>query len=103
MFQGQPELPGRDGARMDNPPAPGFRAKAGGVATLFIASTHTITGAIVGMGAARKAAAARWNNVVVAWVLTMPAAASIAVFYKLGELLRRAAARHELCLPQIMI
>ncbi len=96
---------------MNNPPAPGFRAKAGGVATLFIATalgvpvstTHTITGAIVGMGAARKAGAVRWNYVVVVWVLTMPAAASIAVFYKPGELLRRAGARHELCLPQIMI
>jgi hypothetical protein len=55
-------------------------------------TTHTITGAIVGVGAARKVAAVRWNvasDVVIAWVLTMPAAALIgAVFYKLGELLQ---------------
>jgi inorganic phosphate transporter, PiT family len=81
-------------------PVQGFCAEAGGAATLFIATalgvpvstTHTITGAIVGVGAARKVAAVRWNvasDVVIAWVLTMPAAALIgAVFYKLGELLR---------------
>jgi inorganic phosphate transporter, PiT family len=81
-------------------PVQGFCAEAGGAATLFIATafgvpvstTHTITGAIVGVGAARKVAAVRWNvasDVVIAWVLTMPAAALIgAAFYKLGELLR---------------
>jgi inorganic phosphate transporter, PiT family len=81
-------------------PVQGFCAEAGGAVTLFLATafgipvstTHTITGAIVGVGAARKVAAVRWNvasNVVVAWILTMPAAALIgAVFYKLGELLR---------------
>ena len=81
-------------------PVQGFCAEAGGAATLFIATafgvpvstTHTITGAIVGVGAARKVAAVRWNvasDVVIAWVLTMPASAMIgAVFYKLGELLQ---------------
>jgi inorganic phosphate transporter, PiT family len=81
-------------------PVQGFCAEAGGAATLFLATafgipvstTHTITGAIVGVGAARKVAAVRWNvasNVVVAWVLTMPAAALIgAMFYALGDLLR---------------
>jgi PiT family inorganic phosphate transporter len=76
-------------------PVQGFCAEAGGAATLFLATyfgipvstTHTITGAIVGVGAARKAAAVRWNvasNVVVAWILTMPAAALIgAAFYQL--------------------
>jgi PiT family inorganic phosphate transporter len=76
-------------------PVQGFCAEAGGAATLFLATyfgipvstTHTITGAIVGVGAARKVAAVRWNvasNVVVAWVLTMPAAGLIgAAFYEL--------------------
>jgi PiT family inorganic phosphate transporter len=76
-------------------PVQGFCAEAGGAATLFLATyfgipvstTHTITGAIVGVGAARKAAAVRWNvasNVVVAWILTMPAAGLIgAAFYQL--------------------
>jgi inorganic phosphate transporter, PiT family len=81
-------------------PVQGFCAEAGGAATLFLATaicvpvstTHTITGAIVGVGAARKVSAVRWNvasNVVVAWVLTMPSAAVIgAVFYLIGDLLR---------------
>jgi len=75
-------------------PVQGFCAEAGGAATLFLATyfgipvstTHTITGAIVGVGAARKVAAVRWNvasNVVTAWILTMPAAALMgAVFYE---------------------
>ena len=75
-------------------PVQGFCAEAGGAATLFLATylgipvstTHTITGAIVGVGAARKVAAVRWNvasNVVVAWILTMPAAALMgAAFYQ---------------------
>jgi len=81
-------------------PVQGFCAEAGGAATLFLATyfgipvstTHTITGAIVGVGAARKVAAVRWNvasNVVVAWILTMPAAALIgAAFYQLCKLWR---------------
>jgi inorganic phosphate transporter, PiT family len=79
-------------------PVQGFCAEAGGAATLFLATyfgipvstTHTITGAIVGVGAARKVAAVRWNvasNVVIAWILTMPAAALIgAAFYELCRL-----------------
>ena len=74
-------------------PVQGFCAEAGGAATLFMATyfgipvstTHTITGAIVGVGAARKVSAVRWNvasNVVTAWILTMPATALIgASFY----------------------
>jgi inorganic phosphate transporter, PiT family len=69
-------------------PAQGFCAETGGALTLFIAimwgipvsSTHTITGAIVGVGAARRVSAVRWNvasNIVIAWVLTLPAAAII--------------------------
>jgi inorganic phosphate transporter, PiT family len=79
-------------------PVQGFCAEAGGAATLFLATylgipvstTHTITGAIVGVGTARKVAAVRWNiasNVVTAWILTMPAAALIgAGFYQLCKL-----------------
>jgi len=81
-------------------PVQGFCAEAGGAATLFLATalgipvstTHTITGAIVGVGAARKVAAVRWNvasTVVVAWIVTMPAAALIgAIFYELYVFLR---------------
>jgi inorganic phosphate transporter, PiT family len=81
-------------------PVQGFCAEAGGAATLFLATafgipvstTHTITGAIVGVGAARKVAAVRWNvasDVVVAWIVTMPATALIgAIFFKLYEALR---------------
>jgi PiT family inorganic phosphate transporter len=67
-------------------PIQGFCAETGGALTLFLATafgvpvstTHTITGAIVGVGAARRTAAVRWNvarRIVVAWVLTLPAAA----------------------------
>ena len=70
-------------------PVGGFAAETGGAVTLFIASsfgipvstTHTITGAIVGVGAARKLSAVRWGvagNIVWAWVLTIPASAFIA-------------------------
>jgi PiT family inorganic phosphate transporter len=80
-------------------PVQGFCAEAGGSMTLFLATflgvpvstTHTITGAIVGVGAARKVAAVRWNvasNVVVAWIVTLPAAAVFgAAFYELYKLL----------------
>ena len=46
-----------------------------------VSTTHTITGAIMGVGAARRASAVRWGvaeNIVVAWILTIPAAALIA-------------------------
>ena len=67
-------------------PVQGFCAEAGGAITLFLATylgipvstTHTITGAIIGVGAARKVAAVRWNvasNVVFAWIVTLPATA----------------------------
>jgi PiT family inorganic phosphate transporter len=80
-------------------PMRGFCAETGGALTLFIATafgvpvstTHTITGAIVGVGAARRASAVRWNiaqGIVVAWVLTLPAAAAIAaVVYGVIEVL----------------
>ena len=67
-------------------PVLGFCAETGGAVTLFLATylgvpvstTHTIVGAIIGVGASRNAAAVRWkvaNRIVVAWVLTIPAAA----------------------------
>ena len=70
-------------------PMQGFCAETGGALTLFIATwlgvpvstTHTITGAIIGVGAARRVSAVRWGiagNIVVAWVITLPAAAIIA-------------------------
>jgi inorganic phosphate transporter, PiT family len=80
-------------------PTQGFCAETGGAMTLFLAThfgipvstTHTITGAIVGVGAARKVSAVRWNvasNVVVAWILTVPAAALFgSAFYMLAKLL----------------
>jgi inorganic phosphate transporter, PiT family len=82
-------------------PVQGFCAETGGAMTLFLATyfgipvstTHTITGAIVGVGAARKTAAVRWNvasNVVVAWIVTLPAAAAFgAAFYELYNFLSR--------------
>ena len=80
-------------------PVQGFCAEAGGAITLFLATyfgipvstTHTITGAIIGVGAARKTAAVRWNvasDVVLAWIVTLPAAALFgAAFYELYKLL----------------
>jgi PiT family inorganic phosphate transporter len=74
-------------------PVQGFSAETGGAITLFLATwlgipvstTHTITGAIIGVGAARRVSAVRWNvttNIVIAWVITMPAAALVgALFY----------------------
>jgi PiT family inorganic phosphate transporter len=77
-------------------PQQGFCAETGGAITLFLATslgipvstTHTITGAIIGVGAARRASAVRWGiarRIVTAWFITMPAAAAIgALFYWIG-------------------
>jgi PiT family inorganic phosphate transporter len=82
-------------------PMQGFCAETGGAITLFaatwlgipVSTTHTITGSIIGVGAARKVSAVRWNvasNIVFAWVITLPAAALIAaLFYGLTTLLAR--------------
>ncbi|TXT37249.1 MAG: phosphate transporter, partial [Comamonadaceae bacterium] len=70
-------------------PVGGFCAETGGALTLFMATalgipvstTHTITGAIVGVGATRRASAVRWGvagNIIWAWVLTIPASAFVA-------------------------
>lgn len=73
-------------------PMQGFCAETGGALTLFaatwlgipVSTTHTITGAIIGVGAARRVSAVRWGlagNIVVAWVITLPAAALISAFF----------------------
>jgi len=73
-------------------PMQGFCAETGGAITLFLATglgipvstTHTITGAIVGVGAARRVSAVRWSvakDIVVAWIVTMPMSAFIAAFF----------------------
>jgi PiT family inorganic phosphate transporter len=74
-------------------PVGGFCAETGGAMTLFLATamgvpvstTHTITGAIVGVGSVRRASAVRWGvagNIVWAWVFTIPASAFVAgIFY----------------------
>jgi inorganic phosphate transporter, PiT family len=70
-------------------PVHGFCAETGGAITLFVATalgipvstTHTITGAIVGVGSTRKVSAVRWGvagNIVWAWIFTIPASAFIA-------------------------
>jgi len=70
-------------------PVGGFCAETGGAMTLFIATglgipvstTHTITGAIVGVGSAQRASAVRWGvagNIVWAWIFTIPASAFVA-------------------------
>ena len=70
-------------------PVGGFCAETGGAITLFLATylgipvstTHTITGAIVGVGAARNVSAVRWGvagGIVWAWVLTIPCSAVVA-------------------------
>ncbi|MDG5493986.1 inorganic phosphate transporter [Niveispirillum sp. BGYR6] len=78
------------GSRLtDLKPVHGFCAETGGAITLFaatwlgvpVSTTHTITGAIVGVGSARRASAVRWGlaqGIVVAWIVTMPAAALVA-------------------------
>jgi PiT family inorganic phosphate transporter len=74
-------------------PMQGFCAETGGALTLFaatwlgipVSTTHTITGAIIGVGAARRVSAVRWGlagNIVIAWVITLPTAAAIsAIIY----------------------
>jgi inorganic phosphate transporter, PiT family len=75
----------------------GFSASAGGSIMLFAASwlgipvstTHTVTGCVIGAGAARRASAVRWGvagNVAIAWIITIPASAGVAaIFYWLAS------------------
>jgi PiT family inorganic phosphate transporter len=69
-------------------PMQGFCAETGGAMALFgatwlgipVSTTHTVTGSIVGVGAARRASAVRWGvarRIVWAWVVTLPAAAAV--------------------------
>jgi len=73
-------------------PVGGFCAETGGAMTLFLATalgvpvstTHTITGAIVGVGSVRRPSAVRWalaGNIVWAWILTIPASAAVAAAF----------------------
>ena len=76
----------------------GFSASLAGSIVIFgasalgipVSTTHTITGAIIGAGTARRASAVRWGvarNVIVAWVITIPASATVgALFYMLTTL-----------------
>jgi PiT family inorganic phosphate transporter len=70
-------------------PVGGFCAETGGAITLFMATavgipvstTHTITGAIVGVGSVQRASAVRWGvagNIIWAWIFTIPASALVA-------------------------
>ncbi|HEY7900771.1 MAG TPA: inorganic phosphate transporter [Caulobacteraceae bacterium] len=82
-------------------PVQGVCAETGGALTLFgatwlgvpVSTTHTITGAIIGVGAARRASAVRWGvarSIVIAWLITMPMAGLVAagLFLLSGGLLR---------------
>lgn len=80
-------------------PVGGFCAETGGAITLFLASslgipvstTHTITGAIIGVGSSRRPSAVRWgvaSNIIWAWILTIPATAIVsAIFYYISQYL----------------
>ena len=80
-------------------PVGGFAAETAGAVSLFtatamgipVSTTHTITGAIVGVGTTRRLSAVRWGiagRIVWAWILTIPASAAIAAltFYLLAAL-----------------
>jgi PiT family inorganic phosphate transporter len=79
------------------PPA-GFAAETAGAITLLVtafsgiavSTTHTISGAIMGVGATRRASAVRWGvagNIVIAWILTIPASAAVgAIMYLLFDI-----------------
>ena len=73
-------------------PMGGFAAEAAGAVTLFgaahfgipVSTTHTITGAIVGVGSLRRIRSVRWNvagSIVWAWILTIPASGVFAVLF----------------------
>ena len=79
-------------------PAQGFSAQGAGAAVVLTAShlgyplstTHVISGAVMGAGAAKRLSAVRWGlagNIVLAWVLTLPAAAAIgAIVYGISSI-----------------
>jgi PiT family inorganic phosphate transporter len=70
-------------------PMQGFCAETGGALALFgatwlgipVSTTHTITGAVIGVGAAKRVSAVRWGvtrSIVIAWCITLPASAAVA-------------------------
>ena len=80
-------------------PVQGFCAETGGATMLFaatwlgipVSTTHTITGSIIGVGAAKKVSAVRWGiaqSIVIAWIITIPASGIIAAlsYYAVGLL-----------------
>jgi PiT family inorganic phosphate transporter len=80
-------------------PVGGFAAETGGAITLFgstalgipVSTTHTITGCIIGVGSATRARSVQWGiagNIVIAWILTIPASALMsAAAWQLGKIL----------------
>jgi inorganic phosphate transporter, PiT family len=73
-------------------PVDGFCAETGAAVTLYVSTalgvpvstTHTITGSILGIGTIKKASSVKWkiaNNIIIAWILTIPAAAIISAFF----------------------
>ena len=70
-------------------PFQGFAAETGGALTLFgtsmlgipVSTTHTITGAIIGVGAVKRLSAVRWGvtkNIIIAWIITIPVTSLLA-------------------------
>ena len=85
-------------------PAGGFAAETGAAVAIYtatqlgvgISTTHTITGAIVGVGATRRLSAVRWGvagQIVWAWVLTIPASATIGACYTIVDFIDSDACR----------
>jgi PiT family inorganic phosphate transporter len=83
-------------------PVQGFCAETAGAATLYLATsfgvpvstTHTITGAITGVGVAKRVSAVRWGiagSIVIAWIITLPAAAVLGALFYEGVTLLNAA------------
>jgi PiT family inorganic phosphate transporter len=79
---------GRSARIIEMDAAQGFSAQSGGASTILVAtllgfpisSTHAISGGVIGAGAVKRISAVRWGiagNIVVAWLLTLPAAAAI--------------------------
>jgi len=77
-------------------PVQGCCASAAGAIMLFaatylgipVSTTHTVTGSVIGVGAARKLSAVRWNiatNIVIAWIVTLPASALMAALFYLAS------------------
>ena len=73
-------------------PVDGFCAETGAAMTLYVSSalgvpvstTHTITGSILGIGTIKRASSVKWkiaNNIMMAWIITIPAAALISAFF----------------------